>query len=311
MWAPAIIALTISSFVIAIVRDSPESLNRVDAESAWAMKEAKEAAEEVESSEEEGWMKAMEEEAAASDSSGGGTSGGSEAAVVAAAKGSVEPPMGMLERLRKKVLSKPQIWLLAFSFLCVYLMRQGLTTWMVFYLIEEKGIKDFAQAAARVSGLELGGLVGSLIAGKLSDQLIKEAKPGEGHVGKRLFVVRSYLLMFAATLAVLFAVPMGAVAQWIAVFMVGFFLYGPQMLIGLCGAELVGRDSVGASEGFLGWVAYLGAASAGYPLSLLVKRCGWPIFFRTLIATSGVAFLLLSTIGNARSFQQRELDGDP
>ena len=35
------------------------------------------------------------------------------------------------------------------------------------------------------------------------------------------------------------------------------------MLIGLCGAELVGADSVGASEGFLGWIAYLGAANAG------------------------------------------------
>lgn len=46
--------------------------------------------------------------------------------------------------------------------------------------------------------------------------------------------------------------------QWATVFMIGFFLYGPQMLIGLCGAELVGPESVGASEGFLGWVAYLG-----------------------------------------------------
>ena len=26
--------------------------------------------------------------------------------------------------------------------------------------------------------------------------------------------------------------------QWATVFMIGFFLYGPQMLIGLCGAEL-------------------------------------------------------------------------
>lgn len=51
--------------------------------------------------------------------------------------------------------------------------------------------------------------------------------------------------------------------QWANVFMIGFFLYGPQMLIGLCGAELVGPDSVGASEGFLGWIAYLGAANAG------------------------------------------------
>ena len=62
-----------------------------------------------------------------------------------------------------------------------------------------------------------------------------------------------------------------------------------QMLIGLCGAELVGRDSVGASEGFLGWVAYLGAACAGYPLSLLVKRLGWGAFFRTLVATCAAA----------------------
>ena len=179
---------------------------------------------------------------------------------------------------------------------------------MVFYLIEVKGISDFGQAAARVSGLELGGLVGSLLAGKLSDQLIAKAKPGEGQVGKRLLVVRGYLICFALMLGVLFVLPNIWWAQWAAVFMVGFFLYGPQMLIGLCGAELVGRDSVGASEGFLGWVAYLGAASAGYPLSLLVKRCGWPVFFQTLSLTSGLAFLLLSSIGNAKSFTQREAE---
>ena len=56
--------------------------------------------------------------------------------------------------------------------------------------------------------------------------------------------------------------------------------------------------------------AGLGAASAGYPLSLLVKRCGWPIFFQTLALTSGVAFALLSTIGDAKSFSQREAAGE-
>lgn len=54
--------------------------------------------------------------------------------------------------------------------------------------------------------------------------------------------------------------------QWATVFMIGFFLYGPQMLIGLCGAELVGPESVGASEGFLGWVAYLGKCFQIMPL---------------------------------------------
>ncbi len=39
----------------------------------------------------------------------------------------------------------------------------------------------------------------------------------------------------------------------------------------------VGPDSVGASEGFLGWVAYLGAANAGIPLSIIVKNYGWEV----------------------------------
>lgn len=34
---------------------------------------------------------------------------------------------------------------------------------------------------------------------------------------------------------------------------------------------------MGASEGFLGWVAYLGAANAGIPLSIIVKNYGWEV----------------------------------
>ena len=62
------------------------------------------------------------------------------------------------------------------------------------YLLEAKGLSDYAHAAARVSGLELGGLVGSLLAGRLSDTLIARAAPDQGLVGRRLLVVRGYLV---------------------------------------------------------------------------------------------------------------------
>jgi hypothetical protein len=42
----------------------------------------------------------------------------------------------------------------------------------------------------RVSGLELGGLVGSLIAGRLSDWLINRAEGRGGNVGKRVQVTQ-------------------------------------------------------------------------------------------------------------------------
>lgn len=53
-------------------------------------------------------------------------------------------------------------------------------------------------------------------------------------------VVIAYTIGVAAMLAAFYFTPSSLPwLQWLTVFMIGFFLYGPQMLIGLCGAELV------------------------------------------------------------------------
>eukprot|EP00775_Hariotina_reticulata_P005477 gene5477-5712_t len=177
-----------------------------------------------------------------------------------AAGAPAKPKPNLLKQLVNNVLKNPFIWGMALTYFFIYIVRQGVTSWFVFYLIKEKGVADAAQAAVRVSGLELGGLVGSLIAGRLSDMMINRSGGQGGAVGKRVQVVMAYTVGIAAALLSFQHIPAGAAAlQWLNVFMIGFFLYGPQMLIGLCGAELVGPDSVGASEGFLGWIAYLAA----------------------------------------------------
>ncbi|KAG2488806.1 hypothetical protein HYH03_012606 [Edaphochlamys debaryana] len=219
-----------------------------------------------------------------------------------------KPKPDIWRSLVDTVLKNPFIWGMALTYFFIYVVRQGVTSWFVFYLIKEKGITDAAQAAVRVSGLELGGLVGSLIAGRWSDALIRNAAGKGGNVGKRVTVVMWYTVGIAAALACFQALPAAvpAAVQWFNVFMIGFFLYGPQMLIGLCGAELVGPDSVGASEGFLGWIAYLGAANAGIPLSIIVKEYGWNAYFATLVAACALALLLLSPMTKLRSYVQRE-----
>ena len=128
-----------------------------------------------------------------------------------------------------------------------------------------------------------------------------------GAVGNRIRVVIGYLIGVATMLIAFKMVPSGwPVTQSIIVFMIGFFLYGPQMLIGLCGAEIVGRRSVGASEGFLGWIAYLGAANAGVPLSLLVQQYGWDAFFTALLSACALATFLLAPLVDAKSYLQRK-----
>jgi sugar phosphate permease len=219
--------------------------------------------------------------------------------------GQAKPKESLLQLLVQNVLKNPYIWGMALTYFFIYVVRQGVTSWFVFYLMKAKGVADAGSAAFRVSGMELGGLFGSLLAGRISDYLIAK-KPNGGNVGKRVQVVIGYTVGIAAMLVAFWATPANLPwLQWATVFMIGFFLYGPQMLIGLCGAELVGPESVGASEGFLGWVAYLGAANAGIPLSVIVKNYGWTAYFTALLAACGMAILLLAPMVNLKSYVQR------
>lgn len=222
-----------------------------------------------------------------------------------AGEAAAAPKESLISLLVSDCLKNPYVVLLALTYFFVYVVRQGVTSWFVFYLMQVKGVPDAGAAGLRVSGLELGGLFGSLLAGRLSDFLISRAKPGEGTVGKRVQVMIAYVAGVAASLAAFAAAPADASAlQWAAVFAIGFFLYGPQMMVGLAGAELVRPESVGASQGFLGWIAYLGAAGAGIPLAHIVKAYGWKAYFTTLTAACAGAAALLMPMINAKNYNQ-------
>ena len=73
-------------------------------------------------------------------------------------------------------------------------------------------------------------------------------------------MVVTYSLLTIAFLGAFWVCPNVGWMQWLCVAAVGFGLYGPQMLIGLCGAEVVPKFAVSAAQGFLGWISYLGAS---------------------------------------------------
>lgn len=77
------------------------------------------------------------------------------------------------------------------------------------------------------------------------------------------------------------------------------------MLTGLAAAEVAGPKAVGASQGIIGLISYMGAASAGVPLSLAVHQYGWGVFFSALIASCAAIFVLLAPFWNQKSFIQK------
>lgn len=196
-----------------------------------------------------------------------------------------EPKLTPMQSLFKNVLSNPYVWLLAVSYFFVYFVRQGITSWAHLYLLDHKGVANAQEAAFRVSGLELGGLLGSLGSGFVSDKLLK---------GRRIPVIIAWLLGVIASVIGLWYVPVAwRYVNWLIVFAIGFFVYGPQMLVGLAGAEIVDKSAVSSTIGLLGWIAYLGASVSGYPLTRIVTKMGWGAYFAALVAFAAVAVAVL------------------
>ncbi|PTC02571.1 MFS transporter family glucose-6-phosphate receptor UhpC [Vibrio mediterranei] len=193
------------------------------------------------------------------------------------------------------VLNNKYIWLLAFSYVLVYIVRTAINDWGNLYLTEQHHY-SLINANASVSLFEVGGFVGSLVAGWGSDKLF-----GGNRGPMNLIFAMGIFLSVAA----LWLMPLtNFVFQSAGFFTIGFFVFGPQMLIGMAAAECSHKDSAGAATGFVGLFAYMGAALAGYPLAMVLEQFHWTGFFVVISVCSAVIGLLLLPFLQAQ-FSQR------
>jgi MFS transporter, OPA family, sugar phosphate sensor protein UhpC len=145
------------------------------------------------------------------------------------------------EALVAHVLTNRKLWQLAFAYFFVYLIRQGTKSWLNFYLIA-RGC-DAAQAAYRLSGMEVGGIVGTFSAGYLSDYFD----------GRRIAVTVAYLVGLVAAVTATAVTPPGssAFADIVAIACIGLFINGPQAVVGLAASEISHPSVVATSSGFV------------------------------------------------------------
>ena len=70
--------------------------------------------------------------------------------------------------------------------------------------------------------------------------------------------------------------------------------------------QVVQPDAVGAAQGLLGWVSYMGAACAGAPLAYAVQKMGWGFYFSAMTAAAVAACVLVIPMLNLRSYTQNQ-----
>lgn len=206
-----------------------------------------------------------------------------------------ERELSVKEILFEYVLKNKYIWILALSYFFIYIIRTGINDWSVLYLVEKKGY-SLLLAGSTVFWFEIGGIFGSLVAGWASDKIFN---------GKRGPINVLFAVGVIGALAAFWFSPKGHIVLDSAIMAVlGFMIFGPQMLIGIAAAELSHKKAAGTATGFIGWVAYLGAASAGYPLGKISELWGWYGFFVVLgicgVISVGLLAPLWAVRGNAQ-----------
>lgn len=201
------------------------------------------------------------------------------------------------ELLFEYVIKNKYIWLLAIAYFLIYVIRTAVNDWSMVYLIEVKHY-SMQQAGVCLFWFEWGGLVGSLTAGWASDLIFK---------GKRNPI---NILFTAGILALLFAFKTiehsSPLLDSIFIFLFGFFIFGPQMLIGMAAAELSHKNATATATGFVGCFAYLGAAAAGGPLGAITQRWGWDVYLLTLFICGALGVLILLPLWSVKTNPKEE-----
>lgn len=200
------------------------------------------------------------------------------------------PPFS--EVFRKHILTNRMIWLVCLGNFFVYVVRISVLDWGPRFLQESKGFSPEASGFA-TSGFELAGVAGALAAGWFSDKLF---------TGRRGPVMVVFMLLLMASIGGLLVVPTGS--QWTCAGIligIGFFVYGPQMLVAVAAADFATKEAAATAVGLTGFFGYMGATLSGVGTGWIVDNYGWNGAFWFFIVAAAIGTGLFVLTWNERS----------
>ncbi|ATL47408.1 glycerol-3-phosphate transporter [Chitinophaga caeni] len=186
------------------------------------------------------------------------------------------------------ILPNRLLWYIALANIFVYLLRYGVLDWAPTYLKEAKGF-NVNESSWAYFIYEYAGIPGTLLCGWISDKVFK---------GRRAPATIIYMALVLVFVLIYWKNPPGNI--WVdnmALFAIGFLIYGPVMLIGVQALDLVPKKAAGTAAGLTGLFGYLGGAMfANVAMGYIVDHFGWDGGFVILIVACLLAifFTLLT-----------------
>ena len=197
--------------------------------------------------------------------------------------------------VRKMVYRNPIVWILSIANFFVYVVRFSVLDWGPKFLTEACNM-SYDQAGIAVSAFEIMAIVGTLVAGWVTDKFFA----GRAHrtclwcmVGAGVSMVAFYM----------FYLNLGMVPGWVLIAilaMAGFFIYGPQALVGIAVTNQATKKAAGTANGLVGIFGYLSTAVSGIGIGWLADNYGWNYVFVSVVVMAVVGVLIFATIWGAK-----------
>ena len=152
--------------------------------------------------------------------------------------------------LQKYVLKHPGIWVIALSSAFIYITKYAITGWGVLFLQKEKGF-SIEDATQIIGFYAVAGIVGTVMAGWLSDRLFKSDRVKPAILAGLLSFITLALFLFTDTGYMMNVVYVSVFSLAIGV------LYC--IVAGLMAIDIVPRKATGAALGVVGISSYIAA----------------------------------------------------
>lgn len=202
--------------------------------------------------------------------------------------------------VRKFVYRNKWIWILGIANFFVYIVRFAVLDWGPTFLKEARGM-SLSGAGWTVAVFEIFGIIGMLVGGYVTDRLFKS----KAHrtcvfcmIGVAIFMTM-FLLLPRGTNPTLMIIVLA---------MAGFFIYGPQALIGIAAANQATNRAAATANGLVGMFGYASGLVSGIGVGFFVDMMNkvnpaksWDYVFTGMIGIALLGMVVFLLMWNAKA----------
>lgn len=183
------------------------------------------------------------------------------------------------------VLNNKFLWFIAIANAFVYMVRYGCLDWAP-TILTEKGI-DLEQAGWAYFAYEFAAIPGTLICGWMSDKVFN---------GRRALPTILFMAVVAVFICLYWAFIDNITIVTISLIGIGFFIYGPVMLIGVQALDLAPKNAAGTAAGLTGFFGYFfgTAILANTLIGYVAEHAGWNATFVLLLVACFLSIVFMA-----------------